>query len=111
MNLQIFIFLTTLITLTAYAEQPKANSCKYDEAGASEITCQGYVKLTDDSVGTVTDAFQVVESRMWKAALRFCENESKAHEIRNYRKETPIYTKSEVSILGGFRCASVSGMK
>jgi len=45
MNLQIFIFLTNLITLTAYAEQPKANSCKYDEAGASEITCKGYVKL------------------------------------------------------------------
>lgn len=108
MNWQIFIL---LITLNVNAEQPKANSCKYDEAGASEITCKGYIKLTDNSVGTATDAFQVVESRMWKAALKFCENESKTHEIRNFRKEAPLYSKSEVWVLGGFRCASVSGMK
>lgn len=95
----------------ATAEQPKANSCKYDEAGASEITCKGYVKLNDESIATVTDAFHVAESRMWKAALRFCENESKTHEVRNFRKETPVYSKSEAWVLGGFRCASISGIK
>lgn len=111
LNWSKFFLLTTFVTSIAIAEQPKANSCKYDEAGASEITCKGYVKLNNESIDTVTDAFQIAESRMWKAALRFCEKENKAYELRNYRKETPIYTKNEVSILGGFRCASVSGIK
>ena len=48
---------------------------------------------------------------MWKAALRFCENESKTHEIRNFRKETPVYSKSKAWVLGGFRCTSISGIK
>jgi len=49
------------MTSIAIAEQPKANSCKYDEAGASEITSKGYVKLNNERIGTVTDAFQVDE--------------------------------------------------
>ena len=65
----------------------------------------------DESAGTVSEAFQVAESRMWKAALKFCEIESKSHEIRNYRKETALYSKGKVWVLGGFRCLSINGMK
>ena len=90
------IFSLILIGLSAKAEQPKPNSCKYDEAGASEITCKGYVKLLEDNAGTVSDAFQIAETRMWKAALKFCEADNKSHEMRNFRKETPIYSKGEV---------------
>lgn len=99
------------LTLSAHAAQPKPNTCQVDEAGASEITCKGYVKLLEDTPGTTTEAFQVAESRMWQAALRYCEKIQKSHELRNFRKESPQYSKGEVWILGGFRCASTSGIK
>ena len=110
-----FILSVVLMVLTptssVSAGQPKANTCQIDEVGASEITCKGYVKLLEDTTGTATDAFQIAESRMWRAAFKFCEGIEKSHEIRNFRKESPLYSKGEVWILGGFRCASTLGVK
>ncbi len=105
------VLMTLGLTPLANAGQPKPNTCQLDEAGASEFTCKGYVKLLEDTTGTATDAFQIAESRMWKAAFRFCEGIEKSHEVRNFRKESPLYSKGEVWMLGGFRCASTSGVK
>lgn len=113
--MKIYILIIALITsffaAPIYGAQPKPNTCHFDEVGASEITCKGHVQLREDTTSVATDAFQIAEARMWKAAFKFCEKIEKSHEVRNFKKESPLYSKGEVWILGGFRCTSTPSVK
>ena len=101
-----FLYLCIIVfqlNTDSYGAQPSPNSCEIDEVGASEFTCSGFVKTKKDHVGS---AYPLAESRLWKAAFRFCTKMNKNHELRSYKKYSPVFSKTSISILGGFRCLS-----